>query len=314
MRTFWVLRGREAIRRQQYNFTKCRKWKSNPAVPKMADLPPVRMRLFKPAFYSTGMDCFGPFRVKIGRRSEKSWGIVFKCLTTRCVHLDVLTGLDTDSFCLALRRFAARRGMPFQVISDHGTNFHRGERELQETFAALSSDLKLLLAEQQISFRFNLLTAPDFGGVWEAILNSKLLGYVSTDVADADLVTPNILLMAGADGSHPQVVYPATELIGRRRWRQSQVLADHFWSAFVGHYLPQLQERNKWHGSSAGLAIGTVVIMADPQQTPFRVADWESQQGVSGTRRACQSSRDQGKGSHLRATCGTADCSFRNPR
>lgn len=36
----------------------------------MGDLPPSRLRLFKPAFYSTGVDCFGPMHIKIGRRSE----------------------------------------------------------------------------------------------------------------------------------------------------------------------------------------------------------------------------------------------------
>lgn len=40
----------------------------------------------------------------------------------------------------------------------------------------------------------------------EAILNSKLLGYVLSDVADADLVTPNSLLVGKPDGLLPQVI------------------------------------------------------------------------------------------------------------
>ncbi|KAJ8016196.1 hypothetical protein DPEC_G00004680 [Dallia pectoralis] len=87
-RTYWILRGREAVRRYQHTCTECQRWKARPNVPKMADLPPARLRLFRPAFYSTGMDCFGPFMVKVGRRTEKRWGIIFKCLTTRAVHLD----------------------------------------------------------------------------------------------------------------------------------------------------------------------------------------------------------------------------------
>ncbi|KAJ7989950.1 hypothetical protein DPEC_G00309790 [Dallia pectoralis] len=72
-RTFWILRGREAIRRFQHSCTDCRRWKSRPVVPKMADLPAARQRLCKPVFYSTGTDCFGPFQVKLGRRLEKSF-------------------------------------------------------------------------------------------------------------------------------------------------------------------------------------------------------------------------------------------------
>lgn len=114
----------------------------------MADLPPARLRLFKPAFYSTGMDCFGPYTVKVGRRNEKKWGTLFKCLTTRAVYIDVLHRLDSDSFLMALRRFIARRGKPFKLLSDQGTNFKGGEREVKEAYAAIVPELQEQLASQ----------------------------------------------------------------------------------------------------------------------------------------------------------------------
>lgn len=80
--------------------------------------------------------------VKAGRRSEKRWGIIFKCLTTRCIHLDLLTSLDSDAFLLALRRFIARRGTPFEVLSDQETNFRGADKELKEAFAAMESELQ----------------------------------------------------------------------------------------------------------------------------------------------------------------------------
>ncbi len=105
----WILRGREAIRHHQCSCVECQRWRAKPNIPKMAELPPTRLRLMKSAFYSTGVDCFGPFLIKRGRSSEKRWGIIFKCLTTHCVHLD-LSNMDTDSFLMALRRMVARRG------------------------------------------------------------------------------------------------------------------------------------------------------------------------------------------------------------
>lgn len=74
----------------------------------------------------------------------------FKCLTTRAVYIDVLHKLDSDSFLMALRRFTARRGTPFELISDQGTNFKGGERELKKLFAALAPELQAQLATQQI--------------------------------------------------------------------------------------------------------------------------------------------------------------------
>lgn len=126
----------------------------------MADLPPAHLRLYKPPFYSTGVDCFGPFTVKIGRQTERRWGIVFKCMTTRCIHLDLLESLDSDTFLMgfllfitqpeetnpSLERFVKICSI-YQtgaLLSDNGTNFVGGARELRET-----------LAERQIEFHFN---------------------------------------------------------------------------------------------------------------------------------------------------------------
>ncbi|CAL9695893.1 unnamed protein product [Knipowitschia caucasica] len=295
-RRFWIVRGREAIRKHQHSCVECQRWKAKPDVPKMADYPPPRLRLHKPPFYSTGVDCFGPFRVKIGRRTEKRWGIVYKCLTTRSVHLDLLESLDTDAFLLSLRRFIARRGKPFELLMDNGTNFVGGERELREAVASMASQLKTQLSEHQIFFRFNPPSAPHFGGTWErevksvkmalrvvlkdqtvpepvlmttlveveGIMNSKPLGYLSSDASDPDPVTPNLLLMGRHDASLPQAVYDPGDL-GRRRWRHSQALADHFWLSFTRHYLPGLQERSKWRKDGKALSVGQVVLIVDPQ-------------------------------------------------
>ena len=138
-RRYWILRGRQAIRQHQHQCLDCQRWRANPVIPKMADLPPARLRLSKPAFWSTGMDCFGPFTVKIGRRSEKRWGILFKCLTTRCIHIELLDSMDADTFLMAFRRFVSRRGKPFELLSDCGTNFRAGEAELQNAFQAMAS-------------------------------------------------------------------------------------------------------------------------------------------------------------------------------
>ncbi|XP_067654469.1 uncharacterized protein [Haliotis asinina] len=299
-RKFWILRGREAIRQHQRKCVTCRKSRAQPQLPKMSDLPPSRLRLYKPAFYSTGVDCFGPMTIKIGRRTEKRWGVIFKCMTTRAVHLDLLDSMSTDAFLMAFRRFVARRGKPHELLSDCGSNFKGAERELRETWLTMEPSLTSQLAGCNVKFQFNPPYAPQFGGVWkreirsvkdglkvalgdqsvtesvlqtvlvevEGILNSKPLGYVSTDAKDVDPITPNILLMGRRDASLPQVVYPADELLGRKRWRHSQVLAAQFWKHFVKYYLPTLQVRQKWRGDKPNhnnLECNDVVIIADPQ-------------------------------------------------
>lgn len=296
-RKFWILRGREAIKRHQHHCLDCNKWRGKPKIPRMSDLPTSSLRLCRPPFYSTGVDCFGPLLVKVGRRTEKRWGVVYKCLTTRAVHLDLLDHMDGDSFLLSLRRFIARRGKPYEILSDQGTNFRGGCKELEDTFSHMQTSIRDQLAKEQIRFKFNPPSAPHFGGSWErevrsvktalritlgaqtvteevlrtilieveGILNSRPLGYVSSDIADPDPVTPNSLLMGRPDSSLPQVVYSDHELLSRKRWRHSQVLSDHFWKHFIHDFLPTLQSRQKWYREKENIAVGTVVLIVDEQ-------------------------------------------------
>ncbi|XP_046549034.1 uncharacterized protein LOC124259013 [Haliotis rubra] len=259
-RFFWIIQGREAIRRQQRTCTECQTWRAKPNTPKRADLPLARLRLFRPSFFSTGVDCFGPMRIKIGRRNEKRWGILFKCMTSRAVNLDLLDSMDADSFLMAFRRFISHRGKPSELLSDCGTNFKGGETELLEAFNAMKPEMANQL-EKQVKFQFNPPYAPHFGGAWEreirsvknglkvtlgdqsvtepvlrtvlieieGILNSKPLGYVPTDISDAEPVTPNVLLMGRRDPSLPQM--PVASRTGRRdfpryRWTDTQSESD----------------------------------------------------------------------------------------
>lgn len=130
----------------------------------MGDLPPVRLRLFQPAFYYTGVDCFGPYIVTTGWRREKKQGVVFKYMTKRAINLDLLAAIDTDFFQMALRRFMSCREKPFKLLSDQGTKFKGGERVLKEAFAALGPEHQAQLAPQQIKYCFNPLNSLNFGG------------------------------------------------------------------------------------------------------------------------------------------------------
>lgn len=122
-RKYWILRGREAIRSEQRSCPECQKWRAQPANPKMADLSLARLRLHQPAFFSTGIDCFGPMQVKVGRRNERRWGLLFKCLMTRAIHIEILSSINTDSFLMALRRFVSRRGKPAEILTSSVCTF-----------------------------------------------------------------------------------------------------------------------------------------------------------------------------------------------
>lgn len=52
-------------------------------------------------------------------------------LTTRAVHIEITPSLSTDIMIMALRRFAARRGMTKIIYTDNGTNFVGANEKLK---------------------------------------------------------------------------------------------------------------------------------------------------------------------------------------
>ena len=139
---YWPIRGREQVKKILGSFVLCKKWRGNPGVQYMADLPASRVDFPNPPFTFTGVDYFGPITTKSGYRGgrrEKRYGVIFTCLLTRAVHLDISQSLSTDDFLKAFSRFVARRSKPKRMFSDQGTNFIGAEREMRGVSARIKS-------------------------------------------------------------------------------------------------------------------------------------------------------------------------------
>ena len=99
----------------------------------MADLPKERMSE-EPPFTYCGVDLFGSFLVKDGRKEVKRYGALYTCLSSRAIHIEVVYSLSTDSFIMSLRRFVARRGNVRMIRSDNGSNLVEASAELSRAF------------------------------------------------------------------------------------------------------------------------------------------------------------------------------------
>ena len=77
----------------------------------MSKLPNERLSVVEKPFSKVGVDYFGPLVVKLSKRTQsnqatvKRYGVLFTCLTTRTVHLEIAGDISTDSFILVLRQF-----------------------------------------------------------------------------------------------------------------------------------------------------------------------------------------------------------------
>lgn len=100
----------------------------------MADLPEDRLKEAPPFSY-VGLDVFGPWsvvtrRTRGGSANSKRWGVLFTCLVSRAIHVELVEEVSSASFINCLRRFIALRGPVQQIRSDRGTNFIGAVKEL----------------------------------------------------------------------------------------------------------------------------------------------------------------------------------------
>ena len=294
---YWVLRGREAAKSAITRCFACAKDRARPPQPLMAPLPAQRVRPFQRPFASVGVDYFGPYNVSIGRRSEKRYGVLFTCLVTRAVHLELASSLDTDSFLLAFSRFSSRRFAPTEVWSDNGTNLKAGERELKDAVAHFNAArIEHQLARREIRWHFSPPSAPHFGGVWErlvrscktainavvnkqsikeevlvtvfaqveALLNNRPLTHVGAHPEELEALTPNHFLIGGPNPHIPTDIVEEGDRCYRRRWKHAQLIIDHVWRRWLREYLPTLSARRKWQQDEPDLRENDIVLIVDP--------------------------------------------------
>ena len=294
---FWVIKSNSTVRGILSKCVICRKIQGNPYEQKMSDLPIERVTQTTPFLY-TGVDYFGPFIVKERRKELKRYGVLFTCLASRAIHIEVANSLDTDSFINALRRFIARRGNIKSLKSDNGTNFVGAERELRQSVKEMDNDrIEAYLGKEQIQWSFNPPGASHMGGVWErqirtvrkvlagmctitanlddeafktliceveAIVNSRPLTTVNDDHTDLTPLTPSMILTGKKQlNVPPPGNFQQADLYSRKRWRRVQYLANMFWTRWERELLMTLQSRNKWTKVQRNAKIGDIVLMID---------------------------------------------------
>ncbi|PFX14799.1 hypothetical protein AWC38_SpisGene21018 [Stylophora pistillata] len=93
-----------------------------------------------PPFTNCAVDYFGPFMIREGCKDLKHYGVLFTCMASTAVHVEVSATLETNSFINAFRRFVSRRGPIRQLRSDQGTNFVAARRELKVALEELDND------------------------------------------------------------------------------------------------------------------------------------------------------------------------------
>ena len=299
---FWIIGGSSNVSNHISRCVSCQKLRGTVQEQRMANLPEDRVQPAPPFSYCA-VDYFGPWHVKEGRRQLKRYGVLFTCLASRAVHLEVANSLTADSFINAYRRFVGRRGPVRQLRSDQGTNFVGAKNELQQALAELDQDkVRQELLKRNcdwVVYKMNVPHASHMGGVWERqirtvrnILEALLMRHGSqlddeslcTFMTEAEAIvncrpltvddlsspegveplTPNHLLtMKSSVVLPPPGSFQVADLYSKKRWRRVQYLANEFWIKWKADFLQSLQTRQKWARARRNVKVDDVVIVKD---------------------------------------------------
>ncbi|XP_077970607.1 uncharacterized protein LOC120336254 [Styela clava] len=106
----------------------------------------------------------------------------------------------------------------------------------------------------------------------ESCLNSRPIIPVTFDPRDEEPLTPNHLLLLRSNQNMPPGVFDKNDCYVKRRWAQSQYLANEFWRRWIREYLPTIIERHKWFQKERNFKKEDVVLVVDDSQPRSRWA------------------------------------------
>ena len=120
---YWILSIKKVVKRIRSNCVGCKRKFQDLGGQIMADLPIERLKP-SPSFSATGVDFFGPFELKgeVQKRTRgKGYGVIFVCMVSTYVHLNLSIDYSTDGFMQVLCRFTSLREWPSKFFSDNGS-------------------------------------------------------------------------------------------------------------------------------------------------------------------------------------------------
>ena len=119
----WIANGNASVQKCVNECGVCMIKKAQPGRQLMSDLPQSLITANKKPFFYCGLDYFGPMTFVEGRSHRKARSLLFTCMSSRAVHVELVTSLTLSEFILAFTWFTDLQGPVSTIYSDNGTTF-----------------------------------------------------------------------------------------------------------------------------------------------------------------------------------------------
>ena len=296
---FWVIGARQIIKAIKNKCVVCKRINAETVQQSMGQVISERLNP-SPPFYSTSCDLFGPLSIRdtVKRRTfGKAYGVIFTCLVTRAVYIDLSESYDTKGFLAVFRRFTMIRGYPKNMYSDQGSQIISASKELNNVMPILNlNEIAESGSECGTNWKFNKSAdAPWQNGCSEALiksikralqisigdskftfgemqtilfevanlLNERPIGIKpGVDIELGSYLCPNDLLLGRTSVKAPSVISVSDKGF-KSRLEFMERIANSFWKKWQRDYFPTLIIRPKWHVDKRNVCIGDIVIVQD---------------------------------------------------
>ncbi len=293
---YWLIGGRtNLIKKVCAKCVICCRFRKETSKQLMGQLPVTRLSVSFPFAY-VGVDLAGPFQGKcVGHRSlikHKIYLAIFICLSTRAVHLELVSDLSTARFLESLQRFISRRGTPKQLLSDNATNFQGARNFFLENAERFTS----FATAEMFTWQFIPPRAPHHGGIWEAavrsakafllkttrgltltfdeyitlfsrveaVMNSRPICYSKHVAQGSFVLTPGHFLIGRPFTEIPSLDFEADKQIAlSKRLELIKTTLASFWRLWSRDYVNSLQVRQKWRLPVANVRTDQLVLVKD---------------------------------------------------
>ena len=127
----WLTKGRREVKRVINRCITCQRQRKSCSTQKMGQLPHERVS-FSPPF--THRD----------NTVKKTYLCIFRCASSRMVHLELTKDMSTSEFLQVFNRMIGRRGLCETMWSDNAQTFKSAERKIRKLYSSPTPNLRHL--------------------------------------------------------------------------------------------------------------------------------------------------------------------------